>query len=75
MKSYVSSVISVHKPAETTAGPSETKRTCFGTFGRIMGEMFDVSLLKSPTFIIVCVSGFIVYLGEDNQLHLTGLYL
>jgi hypothetical protein len=66
MQTYVNSVTSVHKTVQTAVG--ESKRVRFGAFQAIMSEMFDVSLLKSPTFIVVCISGFFVYLGEDQVL-------
>jgi small basic protein len=65
MQTYIHSVTSVYNTAQASVGAAEAKRSHFGAFRRIMGEMFDMSLLKSPTFIIVCISGFIVYLGES----------
>ena len=63
MQTYISSVRSVQAVDKAGNVDTSVKYSHLGAFGRIMGEMFDVTLLKSPTFIIVCVTGFIVYLG------------
>ena len=59
LRTYVSSVTSI-RTADKMHEDASGLKAC----GGIIGEMFDVSLLRSPTFIIICVSGFIVYLGQ-----------
>jgi MFS family permease len=58
MSTYVSSVLNV--------GPVEAdgKTPSFWTpVVRIISEMFDFSLLKSPSFLLICASGVFGYLG------------
>lgn len=58
MTAYVHSIVSL--PQE---GESKMKRTL-----KVVLEMFDFSLLKSPTFIVLCASGTLVFLGKLNSL-------
>jgi len=33
----------------------------------VIKTMFDLSLLKSPTVILICVSGFLSFAGQSNN--------
>ena len=61
LTSYVHSVSSLH---QTTADEKTNKHIArlHSVFGLIT-EMFDFTLLKSPTFILVCLSGVFVFTG------------
>jgi len=54
MEAYVNSVTSLHQ--------LESKKESNSVMA-IMSEMFDVSLLKSPTVILICLSGFLTFSG------------
>jgi hypothetical protein len=62
LSTYVHSVTSLHQSAtiETTGNKCIARlSTIFG----IIAQMFDFSLLLSPTFMLICASGVLVFLG------------
>ena len=57
VEEYTKSVTNIHDPEESTA--SKIKNFLF--------NMFDFSLLKCITFIMLCSSGVLVFLGENSR--------
>jgi hypothetical protein len=56
METYVQSMRSLHTAGSVDRDPNSVLG--------IIREMFDVSLFKSPTVLLICASGFLSFTGE-----------
>jgi len=66
MNAYVSSVMNL--PA--TDDEVEEDSSFLSSAVRILKQMFDFSLLKSPTFLLICGAGIFCFLGRSAS-HVT----
>jgi len=70
MQSYIASITTIPGEMDLVDSPSGSSRcmarTCFclpGPVRDVLSEMVDLSLLRNPIFIFICLGNFAAYLG------------
>jgi len=64
LTSYVHSVSSLHHATSTDPETDNKHIARIHSVIGFIGEMFDVTLLISPTFVLICLSGVFVFIGK-----------
>ncbi|XP_035829718.1 uncharacterized protein LOC101846861 [Aplysia californica] len=70
MKSYITSITTIPGEMEFVDGPSSSSKcvnkccACLPRSARdVLSEMVDISLLKDPSFMLICLGNFTAFLG------------
>ena len=63
MAEYIASVARIPQPDADSESSDHGLLARVSNASRIIFEMFNFSLLKSPTFVVVCLSGVLIFVG------------